>query len=113
MSPRSFSLALALFAVAGLSAPALAQSDEPAEPSVERGKALVVENCSGCHAIAEGNSPHPEAPPFRKLGDRFPIDALEETFIGSIDTGHPGMPVFMASPQQIADIIDYIASVME
>jgi len=56
---------------------------------------------------------HPKAPPFRTLSERFPIDALEETFIGSIDTGHPGMPVFDASQQQIDDIIEYIGSVME
>ena len=85
-----------------------------AEDSVARGKALAIENCSGCHAVGlVGESPHPSAPPFRDLSDRFPIDALEETFIGTIDTGHPGMPVFEASQQQIDSIIDYIASVMK
>ena len=85
-----------------------------AEDSIARGKALVVENCSGCHAVGlDGASPHPQAPPFRDLSDRFPIDALEETFIGTIDTGHPGMPVFEASQEQIDSIIEYIASVMK
>jgi mono/diheme cytochrome c family protein len=85
-----------------------------ADDSVMRGKALAVQNCSGCHAIGPvGESSHPMAPPFRTLSERFPIDALEETFIGSIDTGHPGMPVFEASQQQIDDIIEYIASVMQ
>jgi mono/diheme cytochrome c family protein len=79
-----------------------------------RGRALVVENCSGCHAIGHGDeSPHPQAPPFRTCRNSIPIDALEEAFIESIDTGHPGMPVFIASPQQIADILEYIYSVME
>src|SRR5690554_3344273 len=96
-----------------LSSASYSQDDLAMEPSVVRGKALVVENCSGCHAIGEGSSPHPSAPPFRSLGERYPIDALEETFVESIDTGHPGMPVFEASQQQITDIIDYIASVME
>jgi mono/diheme cytochrome c family protein len=85
-----------------------------APQDVERGRALVVENCSGCHAIgAEGESPHPQAPPFRTLSERFPVDALKETFVTSIDTGHPGMPVFDASRQQIDDIVAYIASVMK
>ena len=85
-----------------------------AEDSIARGKALAIENCSGCHAVGlVGESSHPKAPPFRDLSDRFPIDALEETFIGTIDTGHPGMPVFDASQQQIDSIIDYIASVMK
>lgn len=88
--------------------------DVRAQDSVERGKALVTQYCSGCHAVGpKGESPNPIAPPFRKLSERFPIDALEETFIGSIDTGHPGMPVFKASQEQINDIIDYIATVME
>jgi hypothetical protein len=68
----------------------------------------------GCHAIGvDGESPHPQAPPFRKLSERFPVDALEETFVNSIDTGHSGMPVFDASRQQIDDIVAYIGSVME
>jgi mono/diheme cytochrome c family protein len=79
-----------------------------------RGRALVVENCSGCHAIGRTDeSSHPQAPPFRDLSQFYPIDALEEAFVESIDTGHPGMPVFLASPQQISDILEYIYSVME
>lgn len=109
---RSFVVIIVLFCS---SAHGWAQEDALAEEdSVRRGRALVVENCSGCHAVGPtGQSPHRTAPPFRTLSERFPIDALEETFIGSIDTGHPGMPVFEASQQQIDDIIDYIASVME
>lgn len=111
---RHIHLAAALWGALLICAPSLAQPVEPEEPSIQRGRALVAENCSGCHAIgADGKSPHEKAPPFHTLGERFPIDALEETFIESIDTGHPGMPVFLASPQQIADILDYIASVME
>lgn len=84
------------------------------EEAIDHGRALVFENCSGCHAIGtNGDSPQPQAPPFRELSKRFPIDALEEAFVTSIDTGHPGMPVFKASREQIADIITYIASVME
>jgi mono/diheme cytochrome c family protein len=93
---------------------ASAQDDAPPAGGFERGKALVVQNCSGCHSIGlVGASRHPQAPPFRELSERFPIDALEETFVESIDTGHPGMPVFEASRQQIRDIIDYIGSIME
>lgn len=82
-----------------------------ADPEI--GRALVTQYCSGCHAIgAQDRSPHASAPPFRTLSERYPIDALEETFIDEIDTGHAAMPVFDASPQQIADILDYIATVM-
>lgn len=114
MRHRCLYLCYAALALISLSIPTYAQVGELQAPNVERGRALVVENCSGCHAIGrEGDGPHPTAPPFRTLGERFPIDALEETFVDSIDTGHPGMPVFEASQQQIADILDYIASIME
>lgn len=106
-------LGTALVFLAALPSAGFSQSEQVEEPSIERGHALVIENCSGCHAVGPGGeSPHAAAPPFRALGERFPIDALEETFIDSIDTGHPGMPVFLASPQQIADILEYIATVM-
>lgn len=85
-----------------------------AQDSVEHGRALVAQYCSGCHAVgAEGESPNLQAPPFRALSERYPIDALEETFVDAINTGHPEMPVFEASPEQIGAILDYIAEVME
>jgi len=78
------------------------------------GRALVVDNCARCHAIdAADASAHAEAPAFRGLLQRYPIDALEEAFAHSIVTGHPDMPEFVGTPEQIAAIIDYIASVQE
>ncbi|MEZ5870943.1 MAG: cytochrome c [Nitratireductor sp.] len=79
---------------------------------VAHGEALVVANCSPCHAIGKtGDSPHSDAPPFRTLSERYPIDALEEAFAEGIETGHPDMPSFSAEPEQIADILAYIWSV--
>ncbi|NDV87614.1 c-type cytochrome [Aurantimonas aggregata] len=104
---------IVLLALAFTAGTAHAQATIEADP-VERGRVLVVANCSGCHEVGlDGDSPNPQAPPFRTLSERFPIDALEETFIGTIDTGHPGMPVFEASQDQIDDVIAYIAAVME
>jgi cytochrome c len=81
------------------------------EQAILHGKALVVENCSGCHAIgAKDVSPNPKSPPFRTLSQRYPLEALEEAFVEGIDTGHPEMPRFVASPEQIADIIAYIGT---
>lgn len=108
------SVMLAVAAALVIAGPAFAQDSETGPNAVDRGKALAVRNCSGCHAVElEGESPNPKAPPFRTLSERFPIDALEETFIGTIDTGHPGMPVFVATQEQIDDIIAYIATVMQ
>lgn len=99
---------LANLVIGGVTANAFAQDQ------ADLGRALAIQYCSGCHAVEpEGESPLPKAPPFRKLSQRFPIDALEETFVDAIDTGHPEMPVFKATREQIDAIIDYIAEVME
>ncbi len=79
--------------------------------SVALGKALVETNCARCHAVgADDASTHPEAPPFRDLQKRYPLDALEEAFVEGIAVGHPDMPLFIASPEQIEAIIDYIGT---
>lgn len=91
-----------------LSLPAMAEEDDPV---LAYGKALVEANCAACHGVGpEDESRHPEAPPFRTLWERYPVDALEESFVEGIATGHPDMPEFTATPQQTAAIIDYIAS---
>lgn len=75
------------------------------------GKTLVEGNCAGCHAVGEeGTSPHPDAPPFRTLHLRYPIESLAEALAEGISTGHPDMPEFVASPDQIGAIIAYIGS---
>lgn len=88
--------------------PAVAQESDPV---LAYGKALVEANCAACHGIGRADeSHHPDAPPFRVLWERYPIDALEESFVEGIATGHPDMPEFTATPAQIAAILDYIAS---
>lgn len=98
-----------LFLSAELS-PALAQSAEEV-----LGRELVEANCARCHAVGAADaSPHEAAPPFRKLSERFPIDALEEAFAGGrIYSGHPDMPEFIATSEQLEAIITYIASLQD
>jgi mono/diheme cytochrome c family protein len=82
-----------------------------AEGNVVDGKALVEANCARCHAIgATDTSNHPDAPAFRTLSQRYPIDELAEALAEGISTGHPDMPEFVASPQQIDAILAYIGS---
>jgi mono/diheme cytochrome c family protein len=77
-----------------------------------KGEALVRENCSRCHAIGkEGDSPHPQAPPFRTLSNKYPIENLAESLAEGIVSGHPYMPIFVFSPQDLAAIINYLQSV--
>ena len=79
-----------------------------------QGKALVEANCGRCHATGSvDKSSHPDAPAFRTLSQRYPLDALEEAFAEGISTGHPDMPEFVATPGQIAAIIDYIGSLQQ
>ncbi|WP_158285005.1 c-type cytochrome [Hoeflea marina] len=94
-----------------LVAPGLAQAQT--DPDVGVGQVLVELNCSRCHATGlTGASPHSMAPPFRTLGERYPMDALEEAFAsGHITSAHPDMPDFTATPDQIGAIIAYIASI--
>lgn len=81
---------------------------------IVHGKRLVVENCARCHATgSSGKSTHPDAPLFRQLSKLYPIDALEEAFVEGIETGHPDMPSFTATPIQISHILDYISSIQE
>jgi cytochrome c len=82
--------------------------------SVGRGELLLRENCSRCHAIGkEGNSPHPEAPPFRTLSSRYPIEDLSESLAEGIVSGHPDMPIFVFSATDVEAIIEYLNSVQE
>ena len=77
-----------------------------------KGKSLVTDNCSRCHAIGkEGDSPHPEAPAFRTLSNKYPVENLAESLAEGIVSGHPDMPIFVFSPQDVAAIIDYLQSV--
>ncbi|TPL43241.1 cytochrome c [Mesorhizobium sp. B2-4-6] len=76
---------------------------------VSHGRRLVEANCARCHATGStGESAHPDAPPFRTLHLRYPIEDLEEALAEGISTGHPDMPEFVADPQQIGAIVAYI-----
>ena len=73
------------------------------------GKRLVEANCARCHATEPGTkSAHPDAPEFRGLFKRYPIDALEEAFADGIYTGHPDMPVFKMTNTQLNDVLAYL-----
>ena len=46
---------------------------------LKRGEALLARNCASCHAVGRtGDSPQKLAPTFRSLGQRYPIESLEE-----------------------------------
>ena len=95
------------FVLALMSAgPALAQS-----PAVQRGQVFVRTNCAQCHAVDHYSpSPLKDAPPFRTLHRKYPVESLEEALAEGIVTGHPSMPEFRLDPGQINDVIVYLKS---
>jgi len=67
-----------------------------------------------CHAIGRiGESSLQEAPPFRTLQRKYPIEDLAEPLAEGITTGHPSMPEFQLDAAQIDDVIAYLQSVQE
>src|SRR5262245_39975621 len=68
----------------------------------KRGEALLAANCARCHAIGRtGASPHPAAPLFRTLSDKYPIEGLAEALAEGISVGHPDMPEFVFAPDDV------------
>jgi mono/diheme cytochrome c family protein len=81
---------------------------------VAHGKRLVKENCSRCHAVGrDDDSSFVGALPFRDLSILYPIKALEEAFAERIETGHPTMPVFEVTMNQLRDMLAYIETIQK
>ncbi|MCB8836433.1 cytochrome c [Aurantimonas sp. VKM B-3413] len=80
----------------------------------DAGHALIERHCARCHAVGStGESPHPDAPPFRTLSRRYPVSQLSEALVEGLLTGHPDMPEFVFSPTEAASIIAYLQSIQE
>jgi mono/diheme cytochrome c family protein len=99
-----------LFGAAALAC--LVTSPVHAQADLKQGEALLTRDCSRCHAIGvSGDSPRPDAPAFRTLGTRYPIDSLEEALGEGIMAGHPEMPEISFDADQVGAIIDYLKSI--
>jgi cytochrome c len=92
-----------------VSQPLLAQ-----EGRIQRGRTFVQTNCAMCHAVGRiGESPLSEAPPFRLLQRRYPLEDLAEALAEGIITGHPSMPEFQLDAAQVNDVIAYLQSIQQ
>jgi|SRR5689334_1966662 len=75
----------------------------------QRGKAFARANCARCHSIERaGPSAFDPAPPFRTLHLHYPVEALSEALAEGIVTGHPAMPQFELTPDQIHDLLSFL-----
>jgi mono/diheme cytochrome c family protein len=96
-------------ALVALALPAVAAAQPGA---AAKGEALVRRNCAQCHAVGrDGDSPDRAAPPFRTLGARYPIDALAEGLAEGLLTGHPAMPEFRFTPDEVKSIVAYLKAI--
>jgi cytochrome c len=105
-------LLFALVAAGALTACPL--SAQESTSSLKRGEALLTRNCARCHATGSaGLSPHPDAPPFRTLARKYPIDGLAEALAEGLSVGHPDMPEFVFEPEDVGAILGYLKSIQE
>ena len=75
----------------------------------EAGRALAERHCARCHAVGEsGESPHKDAPAFRKFATMWPLENLEEALAEGIVTGHPDMPAFVFEPDEIDALMEHL-----
>jgi cytochrome c len=101
---------------AGVLALALSGTDPTAaqDSRAMRGEGLLSLLCSRCHAVGRTDrSTHPEAPPFRTLGQRYPIEALAEGLAEGLSSGHPDMPEFRFEVEDVNAILNYLKSIQE
>ena len=105
-------LAFFFLAVAFISAAPSLSAQESA--AVKRGEALLSRNCARCHAIGRtGTSPHAQAPLFRQLSRKYPIEGLAESLAEGISVGHADMPEFVFEANDVAAILAYLDSIQE
>ena len=97
--------------IASLVLAALTVTRAQAQDPQSRGLELVEEHCASCHAIGKtGASPFPAAPPLRAFSEHFDLDKFpgdSETFIAA---GHPEMPNFRFTLEDVRAIRAYLRS---
>ena len=108
LAPGRVKVAALLLAAVALTV--LTQSGAAEDP--KHGEALLTRHCGACHAIGRsGDSPQRDAPAFRELGQRYPVESLEEALGEGFMSGHPDMPEFNFEADDVGDIIAYLKSI--
>lgn len=112
MMPLAARLATALFLLAAMQSVMMRPASAAADP--KKGETLLTRDCAPCHAVGKtGDSPRKEAPAFRTLGTRYPIESLEEALGEGIMSGHPDMPEFKFDADEVGAIIAYLKSIQQ
>jgi len=101
---RFFRVVMALLFL--FAAAAAANGAPPSPAQLRRGEALLKKDSGACHAVGRpGTSPIKGAPAFRTLGQRYPIESLEEALAEGFMSGHPDMPEFSFDADDVGAII--------
>jgi mono/diheme cytochrome c family protein len=111
---RRSAMAVALLGVMTVTACASLRESKPTTSGadIRAGRVLSERYCAQCHAIGlTGDSPHPAAPRFRNLSERYPIDSLATRFAARISTHHPDMPQWQFDPDQDRQMISFLKSI--
>jgi cytochrome c len=97
-----------LIAISLVALPAASQAADTGELR-SRGKALLQENCSRCHAIeAKGDSPLQGAPPMRTIYTRFAPKELQAELREGMVSKHRDMPQIDFSDEDADAILAYL-----
>ena len=87
-------------------------SDVISDSMTGRGEAIAELACAECHAIgADGESPHPDAPPFRLLSQTVDLSTLPARFAEGNITSHPDMPNWQFDEVDMDGLIAYLEKV--
>jgi cytochrome c len=100
--------------VAVLATVAVAQPAAELTSHERRGETLLTRLCAGCHAVGRtGASTHAQAPAFRTLSRRYKIEALEEALAEGLISGHPDMPEFQFSAEEVGAVVAYLNAIQD
>ena len=106
---------VALSVLSVLSACALPREPADRLAMLARGHDIAQTHCAVCHAIERtGESPAPEAPPFRTLSSRnFRVSTLEDALAKGVSIGHPAMPEFQFRPDDTHALVSYLQAIQD
>jgi mono/diheme cytochrome c family protein len=77
--------------------------------SKSNGQQLAIRLCGSCHAVdMSSNSPRSDAPAFRVFAERYSVWDLQEALAEGIVVGHPDMPQFVLTSDEIGDLLRYM-----
>ena len=107
---RVFALLAVVYLLAGCATP----HPGPEQAALQRGREIAQAHCASCHAVGSaGESPFPEAPPFRALSRNYRVASLEEALAEGISVGHPAMPEFQFEPDDVHALVAYLQSIQD